>query len=247
MVNKDIITHLQLTGFVMSEDLVIEIAAKLIDAINNISKEENILNTWAPPIAVIIASIITSYAMLKQANKTYQGMVEQANKTYQGMVEQTNKTYQGMVEQTNKTIEHSDFLFLSEKKEELYIYLDVIKNEIMNEYKTLRHYDPENEPSDTSNIRESIRKKLLQNMTEQKTKNKINMVISLYLQDVDIYKLKFNTLYDEFSHECKECYSTVVDFNFPYQKLNLSKLTTTKNELITAIQQMQNKVIDIKR
>lgn len=195
-----------------------ELLNELINAIVSLSKEDSLWKIWAPAISTVFGALLTGIS-----------------------------AFFAVSWQINKNHTYSNRMFLNTKKEDLYIYLDIIKNEIINEYKTLQHYDPENEPSDASNIRESIRKKLLHNMTEQKTKNKINMVISLYLQDVDIFKLKFNTLYDEFSHECKECYSTVVDFNFPYQKLNLSKLTKTKNKLITAIQQMQNKVIDIKR
>lgn len=195
-----------------------ELLNELINAIVSLSKEDSLWKIWAPVISTVFGALLTGIF-----------------------------AFFAVSWQINKNHTYSDKMFLNKKKEDLYIYLDIIKNEIINEYKTLQHYDPENEPSDASNIRESIRKELLQNITEQKTKNKINMVISLYLQDIDIFKLKFNTLYDEFSHECKQCYSTVVDFNFPYQKLNLSKLTKTKNELITAIQQMQNKVIDIKR
>lgn len=181
----------------MGEDLIIEIAAKLIDAINNISKQESILNVWAPPIAVIIASIITSYAMLRQANKTYQGMVEQTNKTYQGMVEQASKTYQGMVEQTSRTIEHSDYLSLVKKKEELYIYTDIIKKEIFYKLNIIWHaHFKKRELSDTLILISNEQDKS-QNTLE--TINKINMVISIYLQELHKDRRSLNRVHDKFN------------------------------------------------
>ena len=219
----------------MSEDLVIEIAAKLIDAINNISKEENILNTWAPPIAVIIASIITFYAMLRQANKTYQGMVEQ-----------TNKTYQGMVEQTNKTIEHSDFLFLLKKKEEIYIYLNIITKEIRNKNHIItQSYEDINamtSESITLIVEEKERVKI-----EQETIHKINMVVSIYLQELHENREKLNNAYNEYNRLYSIGTYRILNGGIPFKKNGLSELSKYSKIIVDLVDDMQKETINITR
>ena len=208
----------------MSEDLVIEIAAKLIDAINNISKEENILNTWAPPIAVIIASIITFYAMLRQANKTYQGMVEQ----------------------TNKTIEHSDFLFLLKKKEEIYIYLNIITKEIRNKNHIItQSYEDINamtSESITLIVEEKERVKI-----EQETIHKINMVVSIYLQELHENREKLNNAYNEYNRLYSIGTYRILNGGIPFKKNGLSELSKYSKIIVDLVDDMQKETINITR
>ncbi|HCT9022126.1 TPA: hypothetical protein OUB48_003062, partial [Proteus mirabilis] len=97
----------------MNEELFVELMTNLISAINNISKEDSMLKIWMPPITVVLASVAASII-----------------------------TYKGMVKQTNKTHAYSNFLLLSKKKEEVYIYLDIIKKEIIFNFDLVKHYNP---------------------------------------------------------------------------------------------------------
>lgn len=214
MVNKDIITHLQLTGFVMSEDLAIEIAAKLIDAINNIAKEDGIIKTWLPPATVVIASVLASII-----------------------------TYRGMVRQTNETLARSDFLFLSRKKEELYAYLDMIKREVVNEYNLLRDYSEET----AIQTRKIIRRKLDKENTHQKTINKINMIISIYLQELHGIRVEFNTRYYDFISNCKMNHYEIINAEPQYISLKLMNLKGMRDYFLEIVDIMQKRTINIVR
>lgn len=203
----------------MNEELFVELMTNLISAINNISKEDSMLKIWMPPITVVLASVAASII-----------------------------TYKGMVKQTNKTHAYSNFLLLSKKKEEVYIYLDIIKKEIIFNFDLVKHYNPQNEPEEAKTIQKSIREYFSLKDSEQKTINRINMVISIYLQELHHLREDLNSLYNEFIKTYEDNYQDIIENQHPpHSKINLCKLKKIKNELITVIDETQKAAININR
>ncbi|MEX5486409.1 hypothetical protein IC611_14910 [Proteus mirabilis] len=59
------------------------------------------------------------------------------------------------------------FTFIKEK-EEVYIYLDIIKKEIIFNFDLVKHYNPQNEPEEAKTIQKLIREYFSLKDSEQK-------------------------------------------------------------------------------